>query len=97
MGIKYQACNICNALLRNINDNFKSVSFDFIKGKDIQIKIILEKRTEIEDGYIEDMITEFTSLQESNCVPLPIVEIGDHHWPLQNLVYNHNEVNGSKI
>lgn len=86
--IKYQACNLCSALLRNINDNFKSVSFEFINEDEIQIKIILHKRTGVEDDYIEDMITEFSSLQESNCVALPIVEVGNHRQPLQNLVYN---------
>lgn len=88
MSIKYQACNIDSALLRNINDNFKSVSFDIIKsGGDIVVKIILDKRTKIEDDYIEEIITEFSALQITNCVTTPQIEIGDYHLPLKNLVY----------
>jgi hypothetical protein len=85
--IKYQACNICNALLRNINDNFISVSFDFVKDGEILVKIVLEKRTKVEDAYIDDIITEFAALQKSNCVKAPQIETENHHMPLQNLVY----------
>lgn len=85
--IIYQTCNICNALLRNINDNFESVSFDFLINDEILVKVVLEKRTEVEDNYIEDLITEFAALQESNRVKKPQVEIGSHHSTLRNLVY----------
>lgn len=85
--IEYQSCNISNAMLRNVNDNFISVSFDFLSNRDILIKVILEKKTVIEDNYIEDMITELAALQESDCVQKPLVEVGCQHTPLQNLVY----------
>jgi hypothetical protein len=73
-------------MLRNINDNFISVSFDHA-GNIIQIKVILEKRTYVEDTYIDDMITEFSALQEFDCVNKPLVQVGSQHKPLRNLVY----------
>ena len=85
--IKYQTSNICNAMLRNINDNFISISFDFVSNDDILVKVILEKRTEVEDNYIDDMIAELVASQQSDCVRKPKVEVGNHHLPLPNLVY----------
>lgn len=85
--IKYQTCNLCNAMLRNVNDNFISVSFDFDWNNDILVKVILEKRTEIENSYIEDMISEFSASQQSDCVKRPQVEIGNKHLPLRYIVY----------
>lgn len=85
--VKYQTCNISNALLRNINDNFISVSFDFEGNNYLVVKVVLVKRTEKEDGYIEDMIAEFSALQESDSVRKVLVEVGVEHFPLQNLVY----------
>lgn len=85
--IKYQTCNLCNAMLRNVNDNFISVSFDFDWNNDILVKVILEKRTEIENSYIEDMISEFSASQQSDCVIKPQVEVGNKHSPLLNIVY----------
>ena len=85
--LKYQACNLCDALHRNINDNFESVSFEICDDGNLQVKIILEERTEVEDEYIDDMITEFEALQQTNCVREPLVEIGKNKLPLKNLVY----------
>lgn len=85
--IKYQTSNICNAMLRNINANFISVSFDFVSNDDILVKVILEKRTEVEDNYIDDMIAELAASQQSDCVRKPKVEVGNQHSPLRNLVY----------
>jgi|GEM_PF-968320 len=85
--IMYQASNLCDALLRNINDNFISVSFDFDSNNDILVKVILIKRTGVEDGYIEDMSAEFSASQQTDCVRKVHVEVGKHHLPLQNLVY----------
>jgi hypothetical protein len=85
--IEYQSCNISNAMLRNVNDNFISVSFDFLSNRDIIIKVVLKKKTVVEDSYIEDMIAEFTAVQKSDCVQNPLVEVGYQHAPLQNLVY----------
>lgn len=85
--IKYQTCNLCYALLRNINDNFISVSFDFDDNDDILVKVILEKQTEVEDNYINDMSAEFSASQQSDCVKKVQVEVGNQHSPLENLVY----------
>lgn len=85
--IKLQTCNICDAMLRNMNDNFKSVSFDYFNHGDIQLKIILKAKTEIEDDYIEDMVTEFSALQQFNIVLKPQIMIGNEHKPLKYLVY----------
>jgi hypothetical protein len=83
---KYQACNLCDALCRNINDNFESVSFEILGNSDIQIKIVLSNMTQQEEEYIDDLIAEFSALQESNCVLRPIIEIG-YSLPLKYIVY----------
>jgi len=85
--IKYQTSNLCDALLRNINDNFVSVSFDFVGNSDILVKVILGKRTQVEDDYIDDMSAEFAASQQRDCVRKIQVEVGKHHAPLQNVVY----------
>src|SRR5450631_3625504 len=77
--IRFQTCNLCDAMIRNINDNFISVSFDFIKNAEIVVKIILKKRTQIEDEFIEDMIAEFSALQQTDCVTIPKIELGNNH------------------
>ena len=84
--LKYQACNLSDALCRNINDNFKSVSFEITDNGLIQIKIVLSESSKQEDEHIEDLVAEFSALQESGCVLMPIVEIGDSPT-LQNIVY----------
>lgn len=85
--VKYQACNLCDALHRNINDNFISVSFDVLRGGNLLVKIILAKRTTVEDDYIYDMSVEFSAAQQRDCVRKVQVEIGENHKPLRNLVY----------
>lgn len=84
--VKYQTCNLCDALHRNINDNFESVSFEILDNGDIQVKIVLSELAEQEEEYIDDLIAEFSVLQEKNCVLKPIVEIGVSP-PLQNIIY----------
>jgi hypothetical protein len=83
---KYQACKLCDALCRNINDNFKSVSFEILDNGYIQYKVVLMELTEQEQEYIDDLDVEFSAAQERNCVLKPIVEIGDSP-PLKNIVY----------
>lgn len=85
--VKYQACNLCDALHRNINDNFESVSFEIYATGDIHVKIILKEKTEIEEEYIDDLIGEFEALQQTNCVKKVVVEVGKHNPPLKNIVY----------
>lgn len=84
--VKYQTCNLCDALHRNINDNFESVSFEILDNGEIQTKIVLVELTEQEEEYIDDLIAEFSALQERNCILKPIVDIGNSP-PLQNIVY----------
>ncbi len=84
--VRYQACNLCDAICRNINDNFESISFEIIDNGDIQIKIILSALTQQEEDYIDDLIAEFSAKQENDCVLKPIVDIGNNS-PLKNLVY----------
>jgi hypothetical protein len=85
--IKYQTCNICDALHRNINNNFLSVSFEILEDGDIQVKVVLRMRTEKEDEYIDDFITELEALQQNNCVRSPVIVTGAHELTLLNLVY----------
>ncbi len=84
---KYQACALNEALIRNINDNFKSVSFEILDNGDIKTKIVLSELTEQEEDYIEDLVAEFSAKQENDCVLKPVVEIGNSP-PLKNVVYN---------
>ena len=85
--IKYQASSLCSAMLRYINDYFESVSFAILRNGDIQVKIILERNTDLESEYIYDIIAEFSAQQERDRVKKPIVEIGKNHLPLENIVY----------
>ncbi len=84
--LKYQACNIADALCRNINNNFESISFEIMNSGEILIKIILSELTEQEEEYIDDFIAEFSSAQERDCVLKPLIEVG-HSSPLPNIVY----------
>ena len=84
---KYQACNLCDALHRNINDNFESVSFEILNNGNIQTKVVLQRITKIEADYIEDILAEFSAKQQTNCVLAPIIEIGIDIPPLKNLIY----------
>ncbi|WP_423735247.1 hypothetical protein [Chitinophaga caseinilytica] len=84
--LKYQTCNIADALCRNINNNFESVSFKVFDNGEILVKIILSELTEQEEEYIDDFIAEFSSAQESDCVLKPLIEVGSG-TPHVNLVY----------
>lgn len=84
--VKYQACNLSDSLHRNINDNFESVSFEILDNGDILTKIILSELTKQEEEYIDDLIAEFSALQETDCVLKPIVHTGKS-LPLRNIVY----------
>lgn len=91
--IKYQTCNLCDSLHRNINNNFESVSFEILDNGDIQTKFILSELTEQEEEYIDDLTAEFAALQDSNCVLEPIVEVRSSSSPLRNLVYQKERFN----
>lgn len=84
--IKYQTINLCKALLKNINDNFESVSFNLLDSGHVQTKIILFQITEKERDYIEDLMAEFSAIQEIDCVLKVDVVVGES-TPLKNIVY----------
>jgi hypothetical protein len=85
--VQVQICNLCDSLLRNINDNFKNVSFDILGNGNIQVKIILENQSEEEDEYIDDISAEFSATQESNIVEKFEV-VTDNTEPRTYIVYN---------
>jgi hypothetical protein len=84
--IKYQSCLLMDALHRNINDRFYSVSFEMY-GSEIQVKIILSKRTDVEDEYIDDLMAEFIARQDIKDIKKAIVDVGQKSTPLGNIVY----------
>lgn len=83
---KYQYGNLCDALCRNINDNFLNVSFEILDNNDIQCKFILSKFSDIEEEYIDDIMVEFTALQMEDRVLKPIIKVGND-INLKNIVY----------
>lgn len=84
--VKYQTCLLNEALIRNINDNFESVSFEILDNGFIQTKIVLSEITELEEEYVDDLMAEFSAKQMENCVLRPVVEVGDSS-PLKFLIY----------
>lgn len=89
--INLQKSNLINALQRNINHNFSSVSFDFTKDGIIQIKVILNNKTDIELDLINDISAEFTAVQNKDNVDdfLIVIEEEDS-FPLKFLIYKSN-------
>lgn len=87
--VKCQTCALSEALNRNINDNFESVSFEILDNGDIQTKIVLSELTEQEEEYVDDLMAEFSAKQENDCVLKPVIEVGDSP-PLKYLVYQKN-------
>lgn len=85
--IKYQFCNLSNALHRNINDNFNSISFEIDTTGEIQVKIVLLNQTPVELDYIDDLMCEFSALQESDIVKMAIVTVDSNSLPLENVVF----------
>ena len=85
--VKYQACNLSDALHRNVNDNFESVSFRLLNDGHIDLRIVLKSRTYTEDEYIEDITVEFSALQSTNCVNRAEILVGKNNYPLENIVY----------
>ena len=85
--IKLQTANLCQAMLKNINDNFSNVSFEILANDDIQVKIILLQQTKIETELIDDLIAEFAALQKRDNVLPPIIITSNQETALSNLVY----------
>lgn len=84
--IMFQANNLSHAMVRNINDNFSSVSFRIEPDGKIQVRIVLYERTEVEEELISDMMAEFSALQEFDKVNAPELLVGSHD-PVENIVY----------
>ncbi|MCB0482666.1 MAG: hypothetical protein KDC83_14655 [Flavobacteriales bacterium] len=85
--LKYQACNLCDALHRNVTDNFLNISFEVIDELDIQVKFIMKEVTELERDMIDDIMAEFSSKQLKNCVRKPVI-VSEVSEPLKNVLYN---------
>jgi hypothetical protein len=85
--IKVQACNLCESLVRNINDNFLNISFDLLNNGNIKVKIILDKLTGIEKEYINEISGEFESKQLSDIVEEFEISTKKNSVPLRNIVY----------
>jgi hypothetical protein len=85
--IKLQACNLCDAMHRNINDNFQSVSFRIESNDEISVKIVLSNMTDEEEEYIDDIISEFESRQENNNVKKVVLTKDKASLPYENIVY----------
>jgi hypothetical protein len=85
--MKFQFCNLIDALHRNVTDNFESVSFNITTDKFIQVQVILNKKANADIEYIDDLITEFAALQEVDNVLPPIVKIKGDALPLQYVVF----------
>ncbi len=83
----FHACNVCQALVRNISNNFLSVSFALTRSKLIDLKISLESATLTDYNLIEDFVAELSALYEYDCVGNVLIVEGSEHLPLSNLVY----------
>lgn len=88
--IKYHTCCICDSLQKNINDNFVSVSFELYNNGKIKIRIILIIKSDVEDGYIEDIIAEYEAVQEKNYIQDVEIIVDKNQIPLENIVYKKN-------
>lgn len=84
--VKFQIHNLCEALIKNISNNLISVSFEILEYGYIQIKFVLNELSSEEIASIDDIMCEFTAMQQIDCVNRPIVEIGKSP-PLKNIVY----------
>ncbi len=85
--IKVLSCRLLISLLRNINDNFESISFDLKENGDIQVKVILSQIGDCEKELIEDIEAEFTATQEEDIV-LPFLVTDNMFDSLfQNVVF----------
>lgn len=84
--IKLIYSNLCIALQRNLNQNFRSISFEILNDKNIQVKIILYNSSYAEEDLIEDFIGELAALSSNNNILPPIVTTRCEQ-PLKYLFY----------
>lgn len=83
---KIQTCYLCDALLKNIDDSFVSVSFSITDDNNVQVKFILSVFSQKGNEYINDAIADFTAKQSKDCILPPLIELAPS-LPLANLVY----------
>ncbi|HJD76635.1 MAG TPA: hypothetical protein K8W04_11370 [Bacteroides reticulotermitis] len=86
--INIQMSNLVAALVRNINDNFINISFDVAKNGCVQVRIILEEHTAIEEEYIEDIAGEFTASQKFDILEEVEIVVNKDIGPLRYIVFN---------
>lgn len=85
--VKFQCINLRDALIRNLNDNFITVSFEIVDGGDVQTKFTLSAITETEMEYIEDIMAEFSLRQFKNTVLPPKIVLNSYS-ALENVVFS---------
>lgn len=86
--IKYQAGIICDALHRNIDDSFESVSFEVHSDGLVQVKIILDILNEEYQELIDDIDAELSAQALSNNIlPFIVCQTAQNESPLENIVY----------
>ncbi|KIO76869.1 hypothetical protein TH53_12225 [Pedobacter lusitanus] len=85
--VKLIYSNLCNAMIRNVNNNFYSISFDILQNEDIQVKIILYSYNEDEKNLVEDLMAEFSALEEKNNVLAAILTTDFKELKLRYKIY----------
>jgi len=86
--IKIKTSELCQAMVRNINDNFLSVSFAILLKKQIKIKIILLIQSNVEVELIYDLTAEFVALQTGYKIYPPIVSSFENDLPLECIIFS---------
>jgi hypothetical protein len=85
--IKLTYSNLCAAMVRNVNNNFRNISFDILNNKDVQVKVILYNKSEADQELIDDLISEFSSMGITNNVLKPIISTDIKENYLRYLIY----------
>lgn len=85
--IKNKMIELCDSIVRNINDNFRNISFNMEQNGHIQIKIILDYITEKEYNYIDDMSAEFEAAQESDVIKKIELTTDINSEPFSHVIY----------
>lgn len=86
----YIMSEVAMALCRNINDNYVSVSFEYVDDGSIQSKIVLKSCSSKEEEYIQDFMNELDWGQDDPYFRDVIVVVGNDA-PLRHVVYQMNE------
>jgi len=96
--LKFHAGIICDALHRNIDDTFESVSFEIHSNGLVQVKIILDMLNEEYQELIDDISAETVAQALSNNILSFIVsQTAQNESPLENIVYRRARSAGDYI